>query len=80
VSAEVAPALAVELDDAGNLGQTKIQNLGMAAAADKNVSRLDVAMHDALGVRRFQRFGNFNSQRKQRIGFPSGGRPVRALA
>jgi hypothetical protein len=44
-----------------HLRQTKIQNLGVSAFGDKNVRRLDVAMHDTLGMRRVQRIGNLDT-------------------
>ena len=40
-------------------GQAKIQNFRLAAGRHENVCRLDVAMHDALGVGRVQRIGDF---------------------
>ena len=50
-----------------HLRQTKIQNLGVSAFGDKNVRRLDVAMHDPPGMRRVQRIGNLDGQRQQAI-------------
>ncbi len=37
-----------------NFRQPKIQNLGIPALGDENVRRLDVAVHDAFGMRRIQ--------------------------
>ena len=50
-----------------HLGQPKVENLGGSARGHKNVRRLDVAMHDALGVRGIQRFGHVNADREQRL-------------
>ena len=47
-----------------NLSQPEIQNLGVFALGDKNVCWLDVAMNDALGVRRVQPVGNLNGKRE----------------
>ena len=40
------------------LGESEVQHLGMAAIGNEDIGRLDVAMNDALLVRRVQRFGN----------------------
>ena len=44
------------------LGQAEVQNLRLAASRDENIGGLDVAMHDALGVGRVQRVGDFFGQ------------------
>ena len=49
-----------------NLGQAEVQDFGASPAGDKNVSRLDVAMNDALGVRGIQRVGDVNRKREER--------------
>ena len=49
------------------LGQTKIENFGLAALGDKNICGLDVAMDDAFGVRCFERVGNINTDFEQHI-------------
>ena len=43
-----------------NFGETEIQNFGVPALGDEDVGRLDVAVHNALGVRRVQRIGNLD--------------------
>ena len=40
----------------------------MAAASDKDVGRLDVAMDDAFAVRGVERVGNFDGQVEQQLG------------
>ena len=47
--------------------EAKIENLRLLARRDKNIGRLHVAMHDAFGVRGFQRVGDLNRQRQQLI-------------
>ena len=49
----------------GHFGQAEVENLGRSAQGDKDVCRFDIAMHDALGVRRIQRFGYINRNREQ---------------
>ena len=47
------------MECAGNsadaLGQSEIQHLRMAAGSDQDILRLEIAMHNARGVRRRQR-------------------------
>src|SRR6202171_6655995 len=50
-----------------HLRQTKIQNLGAPALGDENVRRLEVAMHDALGMGRVERIGNLDSESQKRV-------------
>ena len=42
--------------------QAEIENLGLAARGDENVRWLDVAVNDALRVRRIQRIGNLDGE------------------
>jgi hypothetical protein len=48
-----------------NLGQPKVQNLGMTSPRDKNVGRLDVTMHDAFRMRRVECVRHFDAQCQQ---------------
>ena len=41
----------------------------MASLGNKNICGLDVAVHDALHVRRIQRLRDFDAQRQQRFHF-----------
>jgi hypothetical protein len=52
---------------AGQLGQTKIQNLRLATLGHENVRGLDIAMNDALRVRGIQRVGNLDCEVEQGI-------------
>jgi len=47
------------------LCQAEIQDLRRAPAGDKDVGRLDVAVDDALLVRRVQRIGNLDCEVQQ---------------
>ena len=50
------------------LRQTEVQNLGFTARGDEDVCGLDIAMDDALLVRRFQRIGDLNREAQYFIG------------
>ena len=52
-----------------DLGQPEIEDLGMSAIGDKNVCRLDVAVHDAFAVRGIQGIGHFNAQAQEHLEF-----------
>ena len=56
------------------LGQTEIQNLGVAAIGDENVRGLDVAVDDALLVRGVKRIGNFDGEIEEQSRDHAGGR------
>ncbi len=47
-----------------DFGQPKVENLRRSALGHKDVGRLDVAVNDALGVRRVQRVRDINSNRQ----------------
>ena len=50
------------------LRQTEVQNLRLAPRGHEDVRRLDVAVDDALGVRRVQPVGNLNAQVQHFLG------------
>ena len=64
-------AAAIWLDEnrASNFGQSEVENLGVAASGHEDVGGLDVAMHDALGVRRIERVGDLNAKVEEGVGF-----------
>src|SRR5262249_61563080 len=49
------------------LGKTEVKNFGVTTPGDENVSRFDVAMNDALGMCRIERFRHVNGQGEERI-------------
>ena len=51
-----------------DLGQTKIENLGVAAFGYKDVGRFDVAMDDSFRVGGFESVGDLNREREKIIG------------
>src|SRR5208282_396095 len=51
------------------LGQTEIQNLGVAAFGNKNIGGFDVTMNDPLGVGGVECVRNLDSQRQQGFDF-----------
>ena len=53
-------------------GETEIQNLGLPLLGDKNIRRLDVAMDDALAMRRVQTLADLNGQVEQLLEFQRG--------
>ena len=50
-----------------HLRQSEVENLGVPAPGDEDVRRLDVAMNDALAVRRIQRVGHFGREIEQQF-------------
>ncbi len=46
----------------GQLGQTKIQHLGITSLGNEDVGRFNVSVDNAFGVSRIQSIGNLNSQ------------------
>ena len=51
-----------------HLGQTEIQNFGMAALGDEDIRRLDISMDDSLGVRCVECVGDLNRQAQEHLG------------
>jgi hypothetical protein len=50
------------------LGETEVEDLGVAARGDEDVGRLDVAVDDTAGVRGVQRIGDLDGQVDQATG------------
>ena len=51
-----------QLGDRHSLGQAEIQKFGLAALGDEDISRLDIAMDDALRMRGVQSVSHFCAQ------------------
>ena len=49
----------------GDLGETEIENFGVAAFGDENIRGLDVAVNDVFGVRGVERVGDFDGEREE---------------
>ncbi len=49
------------------LGQPEIKNFGVPAVGYEDVRGLDVAMHNAFGVRGVERIGDINGKRHQQF-------------
>ena len=58
----------------GDLGETEIENFGVAALGDENIGGLDVAVNDAFGVRGVERVGDFDGESEEVVRYPRGGR------
>ena len=50
-----------------DLRQPEIQNLQLPAICEKHIRRLDVAMHNTLGMGRLQSIRHLNRQRQYRL-------------
>src|SRR2546429_6016740 len=50
-----------------SLGETEVENLGLAAGGHKNSGWLDVAVDDAFGVRGVQRVGHLAPQVQKQV-------------
>jgi hypothetical protein len=48
-----------------DLGQSKIEDLGMSTLSYENVCRLDISMHNALGVRGVECVRHFDREGEQ---------------
>ena len=73
-TSKVASVSGAELLADGHLREAEIENLRVPPLGHKDIRRLDVAMHDAFGVRDIHRVGNFDSQIESRP--VSTGRPA----
>ena len=49
-------------------GHTEVEQLDASGPGDEDVRRLDIAVHDAFGVRRVERFGNLRPEIEEAIG------------
>ena len=52
-----------------HLRQAEVQNLHLSALGKKQIRRLDVPVHDPLGVGRFERIGDLKAERQQLVHF-----------
>src|SRR5215469_12972035 len=48
-----------------HLRQSEVENLGVTALSNKDIRWLDIAMNNALAMRRIERVGNFNGDGQQ---------------
>src|SRR6266851_5063362 len=48
-----------------DLGETEVEDLGLAARVDEDVRRLDVTVNDSLGMRRLERIRELNADIEQ---------------
>ena len=55
------------IDD--DLGESEVENFGVAALSNKDVGGLDVAMHNTFGVGGIERIRNLDSEGQQDIQF-----------
>jgi len=49
------------------LGETEVENFGVAAARHENIGRLDVAVNDVLGMSGIERIGDIDGNGKKRL-------------
>src|SRR5277367_6496772 len=66
----------------GYFGEAKIKNLGVSALGDKNIRRLDIAVHDAFGMGGIKRVRNLDTERQELVGLerPTGDEVLQRLA
>ena len=50
-----------------DLGETKVEDLGLTARVDEDVGRLQIAMNDSFRVRRFECVGDLSGEIEQHI-------------
>ena len=50
------------------LGESKVEDLRLTARGDEDVRRFQIAVDDALRVRRFERVGDLHAEGEQRLG------------
>src|SRR5262249_57856384 len=49
------------------LGKTEVKNFGVTTAGDENVSRFDISMDDAFGMRSIKRIRHVNGEGEERV-------------
>ena len=65
--ASVRPPSARHRHPSAGFGQPEVENLGVAAAGDEQIRRLDVAVDDPGGVRRLERIGDLDRECQQQV-------------